>query len=89
MYCLIYGFHIIAWKQKRIIMHTYFLQQVYVVRELSEYVCNHCIACIMTLVKKCYVDLCNHTNLGYPVCPLVYTLSRAQTNSDFCIRNDN
>ena len=69
-------------------MRTYFLQQV--VRELSEYVCNHCITCIMTLVKKCYVDLCNYTNLWLPCMPTcLYTTSRAQTSSGFCIRNDN
>ena len=42
-----------------------------VVRELSEYVCNHGITCIMTLVNKCYVSIQIY---GYPVCPLIYTL---------------
>ena len=52
-------------------MRTYFIQQV--VRELSEYVYNHGIICVMTLVSAMLT--CVSVQIyGYPVCPLIYTL---------------
>ena len=45
------------------------IQQV--VRELSEYVYNHCITCI---TRSAMLTCISIQIYGYPVCPLIYTL---------------